>query len=165
MKWSFEIGAPFGIPIRIHWTFLLLVGYVLLSQGASGGKFDIMNLILLLSVFTCVILHELGHSLAARRYGIKVLDITLWPLGGMARMERFPSEPVRQVVIASAGPAVSFALAGIFGAAMFFLAPILNVPTREEMVRVVELEVEKLPFLFYGSKKQLTEERIKPVTI
>ncbi len=103
---SFQLA---GIPVRIHWTFLLLVGWVALSTSAAGvGTVGVLaNVALLVAVFVCVVLHELGHALAARRYGIETRDITLLPIGGVARLERLPRRPVEELVVALAGPAVN----------------------------------------------------------
>jgi Zn-dependent protease len=104
---SFKIGNAFGIPVRIHVTFLLLVYVLFLFSGAL----EVVGLIGL--VFGCVLLHELGHSLVARGFGLRVADITLWPLGGMARMSEIPENSRIEGLIAIAGPAVNFALAGL----------------------------------------------------
>jgi len=104
---SFKIGNVFGIPVRIHATFLLLVyGIYLLSDS------PLFVLGALLATFVCVLLHELGHSLVARAFGLHVEDITLWPLGGMARMSEIPENARIEALIAIAGPAVNFLLAG-----------------------------------------------------
>ncbi|MBZ0273292.1 site-2 protease family protein [bacterium] len=124
MRWTLTIGAPFGIPIRIHWSFLLLVAWALAI--GLGGDSAALTLLLLTTVFGSVILHELGHSVAAMRFGIKVEDITLWPLGGMARMQRFPDDPKQQLVIAIAGPIVSFALAGAFFGLTWLFVPTMT---------------------------------------
>jgi len=105
---SFKIGSAFGIPVRIHATFLLLV-YALLVFFEE----PLMALGLTGMSFGCVLLHELGHSLVARGFGLKVMDITLWPLGGMARMSEIPENSRIEALIAIAGPAVNFALAGL----------------------------------------------------
>ena len=81
MNGSLKIGNAFGIPVRIHWTFLLAL-YLL----ALAGVPVLQALPLVIVVFGCVLLHELGHSLVARSFGIQVVDITFWPLGGMARV-------------------------------------------------------------------------------
>jgi stage IV sporulation protein FB len=104
---SFKIGNVFGIPVRIHATFLLLLYGVAL---VAGNPFE--ALIWLLVSFTCVLLHELGHSLVARAFGLHVEDITLWPLGGMARMSQIPENSRIEALIAIAGPAVNFLLSG-----------------------------------------------------
>jgi len=100
---SLELGRAFGIPIRLHWTFLVLA-----IPMAMAGR-----LTALFVLFGCVLLHELGHSLMAKRFGIRVLDITFWPLGGMARMSDLPEVPRVEGWIAIAGPLVNFVLVGI----------------------------------------------------
>lgn len=108
MRGSIHIGNAFGIPVRIHATFLLLLyGVVLLTDD----PLKILGLLVL--VFGCVLLHELGHSLVARGFGLRVADITLWPLGGIARMSEIPENSRIEALIAIAGPAVNFALAGL----------------------------------------------------
>ncbi|MEQ1893325.1 MAG: site-2 protease family protein [Planctomycetota bacterium] len=104
---SFKIGNVFGIPVRIHATFLLLIYGVALLSGNP-----LEALVWLVVSFTCVLLHELGHSLVARAFGLHVEDITLWPLGGMARMSQIPENSRIEALIAIAGPAVNFLLAG-----------------------------------------------------
>lgn len=104
---SFKIGNVFGIPVRIHATFLLLLAFVALSVA------DPVEAVAWIAVgFGCVLLHELGHSLVARAFGLHVEDITLWPLGGMARMSQIPESTRIEALIAIAGPAVNFLLAG-----------------------------------------------------
>ena len=107
MNGSFKIGTAFGIPVRVHVTFLVLV-YVLFLFADALAVLGLVGL-----VFGCVLLHELGHSLVARGFGLRVADITLWPLGGMARMSEIPENSRIEALIAFAGPAVNFALAGI----------------------------------------------------
>lgn len=115
MNDAFKIATVLGIPIRIHWTFPL----VLLFFAGSGSAGALAALLL----FGCVLLHELGHSLVARRFGIRVVDITFWPLGGMARMSAIPEDPWVEGCIASAGPAVNFVLAGLgFGLSLAALS-------------------------------------------
>lgn len=100
-----------GIPVRIHWTFLVMIYMVATlgsSQGDAGGTLWILGL-----TFGSVFLHELGHSLMAKRLGIRVLDITFWPLGGMARMSHMPEDSRVEGLVAVAGPLVNFLLAGI----------------------------------------------------
>jgi Zn-dependent protease len=108
VKGSFKIGNAFGIPVRIHGTFLVLV-YVL----ALFSRDPLMVVGFVALAFGCVLLHELGHSLVARGFGLRVADITLWPLGGIARMSEIPENPRIEGLIAIAGPAVNFALAGL----------------------------------------------------
>jgi Zn-dependent protease len=111
---SIKIGNAFGIPVRIHLTFLLLVYAVILLAEDPLQGLGLMGI-----AFGCVLLHELGHSLVARGFGLRVADITLWPLGGMARMSEIPENPRIEALIAIAGPAVNFALAGLALVALF----------------------------------------------
>lgn len=115
MKWSWRIGRIVGIDIRVHVTFPLLfvwVAMVALGEGASTASV-VAAIALMLAVFAIVVLHECGHALAARHFGIATRDITLLPIGGIARMERIPREPRQELLIALAGPAVNVALAAL----------------------------------------------------
>src|SRR6186713_283282 len=113
MKGSLYIGAVRGIKMYIHWTFSLLLIWIIGSHLNEGG--DVASagnkLIFLFAVFACVLLHELGHALSALRYGIKTHDITLLPIGGVARLERIPEKPLQELVVAAAGPAVNVFIA------------------------------------------------------
>ena len=112
MKWSWKIARLAGIDVYLHATFLLLVGWVGLNYAWKGQSFAafLEGLGFVLTVFGIIVLHELGHALAARRYGIQTLDITLLPIGGVARLERMPEEPRQELVVALAGPAVNVAI-------------------------------------------------------
>jgi Zn-dependent protease/CBS domain-containing protein len=113
MRWSLQIGTISGIPIRIHATFGLLILWIFGSYLATGHSLLVAlgGVVLILAVFGCVVLHELGHALTARRYDVRTRDITLWPIGGVARLERIPERPAQEVTIAVAGPAVNVVLA------------------------------------------------------
>ena len=102
---SWKLGRIAGIPTYVHGTFWLLPLFVLMSG-------DVVDLALVFAVFGCVLLHELGHALAGRYYGIRTADITLYPIGGVARMERMPESPGREIAVALAGPAVNVVIAG-----------------------------------------------------
>jgi Zn-dependent protease len=107
-----KIGEPFGIGVYIHWTFWVLLAYFSLPTLARDGLLAALSEAgLVFGVFGCVVLHELGHSLAARTYGIQTADITLYPIGGVARLERMPRAPTHEMVIAIAGPLVNVAIA------------------------------------------------------
>ncbi|MFT4539463.1 MAG: Zn-dependent protease [Planctomycetota bacterium] len=105
---SFRLGSVFGITIRVHVLFLIMMGVIVLFSPTP-----IRSLVILTLLFSLVFLHELGHSLMAQYFGIRVVDITFWPLGGMARMSEIPENPKIEGLIAIAGPAVNFALAGL----------------------------------------------------
>ena len=97
-----KLGAPFGIPLYLHWSFALL----LLITGLNPAA-----IVFVAAVFACVTLHEYGHALAARRFGIVTDSITLYPIGGIARLAEIPREPKQEIAIALAGPAVNVGLA------------------------------------------------------
>jgi Zn-dependent protease len=113
MKSSWRVGRIAGIDVYLHFTFLILLGWVAVAhylehqswQEALGG------LGFTLALFTIVVLHELGHALTARRFGIRTRDITLLPIGGVARLERIPEKPRQELLVALAGPAVNVVLA------------------------------------------------------
>ena len=115
MRWSFSIGRILGIPCRVHVTFLLFVAWIALVQGIQHRDLNhvLAIVVTLLLVFGCVLLHELGHAMAARRYGIGTRDIVLLPIGGVARLERMPEKPQQEMVVALAGPAVNVVIAAL----------------------------------------------------
>jgi Zn-dependent protease/CBS domain-containing protein len=115
MSWSWKLFRIAGIPIYVHWTFLILIAWVVIGswlqdrdaiKALEGGAF-------VLALFGCVVLHELGHALAARRYGVPTSDITLLPIGGVARLQRIPEQPSQELVVALAGPAVNVLIVAI----------------------------------------------------
>ena len=114
MAWSITLLRVGGTAIRMHLTFLLLLAWIGIAQYIAGGAAAAIQAIaLIIAIFACVVLHELGHAFAARRYGITTPDITLLPIGGLARLSRIPEKPSEEIVIALAGPAVNVVIAAL----------------------------------------------------
>lgn len=109
---SVTLGHIHGIAIKLHPTFALVLFWIVLNRSAFGSGWASLGFGLLLTtlVFGCVVLHELGHSVMAMQYGLRVQDITIWPMGGVARIEAAPMRPLTELVIAIAGPAVNIAI-------------------------------------------------------
>lgn len=117
MNLSLKLGRVAGIDLYLHSTFLILLGIIGLSQGG------LQAVSLVLAVFGCVLLHELGHALTARAFGIGTEDITLYPIGGVARLQRMPRAPGAELLITLAGPAVNLAIAGAIAAVLWVAGP------------------------------------------
>lgn len=114
MGWSFRIGRIWGIELKVHVTFLLLLAWAAAEGYGGGGAAGAVGaVVLILAVFACVILHELGHARMAARFGVGTADIILLPIGGVARLARIPEEPRQEFLIAVAGPLVTLALAAL----------------------------------------------------
>jgi Zn-dependent protease len=113
LGWSIPLFRVRGIPLSLHWSFFLLLAYWAdagwQDEGWNGARW---NSAMLICFFGCVVLHELGHCLTARRFGIGTRRILLMPIGGMADMEEIPRQPAREILMTLAGPAVNFAIAG-----------------------------------------------------
>lgn len=115
MKWSIKIGRLLGIELYLHFTFLLLLAFLGLVYWRSTHSVEasLNGVAFIVALFGCVLLHELGHALMARRYGIHTRDITLLPIGGLARLEKMPEEPIQEFWVAVAGPLVNVVIAAI----------------------------------------------------
>ncbi len=115
MQWSIPAGRLFGVAVRVHLTFFLLLLWIGLAHFAVGGaEMAVRGLVFIIAIFGCVVLHEFGHILTARRYGIETRDVILLPIGGLARMEGMPRLPMQELKVALAGPAVNVVLAALF---------------------------------------------------
>lgn len=121
MKNALSLPKIAGISLYVHWTFTILIAWIIFSNLRAG--LDAVHIgwmvAFVLSLFVCVTLHELGHALAARRYGIRTTDITLYPIGGVARLEKMPEKPKQELVVALAGPLVNVII-------MLLLLPVIS---------------------------------------
>jgi Zn-dependent protease/predicted transcriptional regulator len=134
MKGSFKLGKIAGIGLFIHWTFSLLILFIVYVNYKAGQNLTqiLWSILFILCIFITVLMHELGHALTAKNFGIKTKDITLLPIGGLARLERLPEKPSEELMVAFAGPFVNIVLA--FITSLFITLP--NTP--EEMVAQLE---------------------------
>jgi Zn-dependent protease/predicted transcriptional regulator len=111
MRWSVTIGSVGGTAVKIHITFILFLAWIAFSGWSSGGAGAALeSTLFVVLLFACVVLHEFGHITAARRYGIKTPEVTLLPIGGVSSLERLPSDPAQELVVALAGPAVNLVI-------------------------------------------------------
>ncbi len=148
MKGSLKLGRVAGIKIEVHWTFILLLIWVVFLDVRRGGTMAtaLLNIALILFLFVCVVLHELGHSLTARRFNIPTKKITLLPIGGVASIEKMPEKPSQELLVALAGPAVNVVLALL----LYLVVPIqtymsLDAANLENLLRAPSLQT----LLFY----------------
>jgi len=153
MKWSLRVGRFAGIDVFVHATFLLLVSWVAFIYWRQGQSISsaIVGVAFILAVFLCVVLHEFGHALTARRYGIKTRDIILLPIGGVARLERLPTMPLQELWVALAGPAVNIVIAvGLFAwlklTASFEPLQILTLTTGPVLERLMAVNIFLVAF-------------------
>ncbi|MBI3275404.1 MAG: membrane dipeptidase, partial [Methylocystis sp.] len=124
MRWSLTLGSFKGTAVRIHVTFLLLLAWIGFSAYRSGGPIAARDSVLFITlIFTCVVLHEFGHILTARRFGIVSKEITLLPIGGVASLDHMPENPYEELLIALAGPAVNIVIAAALFLAIGAIEP------------------------------------------
>jgi Zn-dependent protease len=141
MKGAWRIGTFWGIPLKVHWTFSLLLIYVLVIGTMEGMDAAALFwfVVLFMALFVCVILHEYGHALTAATYGVKTSDILILPVGGLARLERLPEKPLHELVVAIAGPLVNLAI--------FFLGLAYLYISGEGLAPLLDLRVQPKPAL------------------
>lgn len=151
MRWSFPIARISDIEVRIHLTFLLLPAYFGFQAWQTGGPAGALHaVVFVLLIFLCVLLHEFGHAYAALGYGIRTPDITLLPIGGLARLERMPEKPSQEFFIAIAGPLVNVAIAGgllmVLGGLPNFRPDRLFLPDQNILLQLYKVNVTLVLF-------------------
>ncbi|WP_138429833.1 site-2 protease family protein [Fodinibius saliphilus] len=148
MKGSLNLGRAFGIKIRVHWTFLLLILWIVVLELTKGSSTDVIlwSIFFILVLFACVVLHELGHALTARRFNIPTQQITLLPIGGLASLEKMPEDPKEEFLVAIAGPAVNVVIAFL----LYLILPVEQFLVEDpEVAEEVLSTINGSNFLFY----------------
>lgn len=114
-SWSLRLGKFFGIDVFVHWTFWIIILWIFLMQiGSEGGvMMGLTGALFILAIFLCVVLHEFGHALTAKRFGVVTRDITLYPIGGISSFESSPKLPAHELLISLAGPMVNVVIASL----------------------------------------------------
>jgi Zn-dependent protease/predicted transcriptional regulator len=143
-SWSLPVGKFFGIQVYIHWTFWILIVWVFLMHAGSpqGVNQGIWGVLFILALFACVVLHEFGHALTAKRFGVVTRDITLYPIGGISSFESMPEKPAHELLISLAGPSVNVVIAiGLW----IYLSSTGQVP---DLSSLNAAQVANLPFLY-----------------
>lgn len=148
MKASLNLGSISGIKIIVHWTFFFLILWVVFDELKRGGTTEsiLFNVTFVLAVFACVVLHELGHALMAKRFGVKTKKITLLPIGGMASLDKIPESPKQELLVVIAGPLVNVIIAIL----IYLIVPIhelANISLTENLETFNELTLQN--FLLY----------------
>jgi Zn-dependent protease/predicted transcriptional regulator len=139
MRWSLTIGSFKGTAVRIHVTFLLLLAWIGFSAYQRGGVIAARDSVFfIIAIFGCVVLHEFGHILTARRYGIIADEVTLLPIGGVANIDRMPERPYQELLIAVAGPSVNVVIALLLFAASGAIEPIALSHVEDPKIGIVE---------------------------
>ena len=153
MRWSLKLGRFAGIDVFVHWTFAILLGWIFISHLSAGQDLAaaLRGVSFILAIFGCVVLHEFGHALTARRYGIRTRDITLLPIGGVARLERMPENPRHELWVALAGPAVNVVIAAII------LAFLVGLNSVQQLLQVELMRGNFLARLMHVAAKDLVK--------
>ena len=125
-KYSLNLGKYFGIKVSVHWSFSLLIAWIVFLSVRQGLELPqiLMHILFILTLFVCVVLHEFGHSLVALKFGGEVHSITLLPIGGMANIAKMPEKPKEEFLVSLAGPGVNIAIAAVLGLYLTYIQPV-----------------------------------------
>ncbi len=150
MKKSLKLFRFAGINVYVHWTFSLLLLYVAYTENKNGADWlEILESIgFVLSIFLCVVMHEYGHALAARKYGIETKDINILPMGGVARLERMPEKPQQELWVALAGPLVNVVIAFLVS---FYLVSTIDIAVLENELALLKSGTEPTDSVLMGN--------------
>lgn len=141
-SWSLPVGRYFGIQVYIHWTFWILILWIFLMHLDEGLGQGLRGALFVLAIFGCVVLHEFGHALTAKRFGVVTRDITLYPIGGISSFESMPEKPVHELLISLAGPLVNVVIAAVLWTYLTFAGQM------PDLSAMSEGQISNLPFLF-----------------
>jgi len=150
MKGVLRIITILGIPVQVHWSFVLLFFWGYYKGYRQGLEWDgmLISFLLIISLFICVVLHEFGHALSARYYGVGTKDITLSPIGGIARLNRMPEKPLQEFVVAIAGPLVNVFIAIVLGLGLWLFGPHILPVADSNLAEAFAKGSNFIPFLF-----------------
>jgi len=148
MRANLNLGSVFDIKIKVHWTFFFLIIWIVFDELKRGGTTNsiLFNIAFVLAVFFCVVLHELGHALTAKRFGINTKKITLLPIGGMASLDKIPESPKQELLVTIAGPLVNVIIAIV----LYFIVPVqdyIHLNFNEAFETLMSFNLQN--FLFY----------------
>lgn len=137
MTWTWRLGKIAGIDLKVHWTFLILLVWIFWSYFSQSGEVTagLYGVAFILALFACVVLHELGHALSARRFGVNTRNIVLLPIGGVANLEKMPEKPREELIVALAGPAVNVVIAVVLGLLLAGTGGLANLEDLEIITR------------------------------
>jgi Zn-dependent protease/predicted transcriptional regulator len=161
MKWSLSLGKVAGIQLSVHWTFIILIGWIFLTYYRIGNSTNqaIMGVLFILALFVCVTLHELGHALTAKRFKIITKSITLLPIGGLAQMEKLPEKPSQELSVAIAGPLVNIVISVIL---FLYLQAIDGFPTSEQLMTMEYINWDNFVFNLFVANLVLAAFNLIP---
>jgi len=161
MKWSLNLGKVAGIRLSVHWTFIILIGWIFLMHYRleNDTQQALMGVLFILALFVCVTLHELGHALTAKRFNIVTKSIILLPIGGLAQMEKLPEKPAQELAVAIAGPLVNVIISLVL---FFYLQSIDAFPAIDKMPTLKHIDGTNFAFNLFVANLVLAAFNLIP---